>query len=250
MPYAEHAPPADLRPFVRAFWWRTEDAEATAPVRVLPDGCADLLIDLRDDVARDRRLRWVGTMTRARLVESSPAVQGVLFGVRFEPGALAAFVRSPLHAVTDADVPFEALGARFGAPSPLLDGDGGTAHAGVMTTLAQMTAALRQVSPASSPLLRLSAALRATDTVDALLARTGWSARTLERRFQVALGVSPKAHLRYLRFEAALAAVRRGERFIDLALATGYADQAHFGREFSRFAGLSPRAYRAELTSR
>ncbi len=245
MTYAEAAPPADLRPFVRAFWWRTEDAEATAPFRVLPDGCADLLIDLRDEVAKDRRLRWVGTMTRARLVEASPDARGVLVGVRFEPGALAAFVRAPLASMTDADVPFGALDARFEAPLPLVASGADSA-----TTLEQVTAALRRASPASSPLLRLSAALRATDTVDDLLARTGWSARTLERRFHTALGVSPKEHLRYLRFEAALAELRRGERFADLAQATGYADQAHFSREFSRFAGLSPRAYRAELAAR
>ena len=41
--------------------------------------------------------------------------------------------------------------------------------------------------------------------------------------------------------------MRTGERFADLALAAGYADQAHFSREFTRFVGLTPRAYRQEL---
>ncbi len=236
MSYLEVPPPADLRPFVRAFWWRTRGeattAEKGAPsaVRVLPDGCADLLID-------GDRIRWVGTMTRARVVEESGQGEASpLFGVRFQPGALAAFVRAPVSEVTDEHVPFGALDARFARPAfvePTF-----AAH------VEQLTQALRRVSPTSSPLLRLAGRLSAQARIDSLLAATGWSARTLERRFLAALGVSPKQHLRYLRFEDALAAVRRGDRFADLALAAGYADQAHFSREFRRFVGLSPRAYR------
>jgi AraC-like DNA-binding protein len=235
--YVEVAPPADLRPFVRAFWWRTREAPAAArtvgavsEVRVLPDGCADLLID-------GDRVRWVGTMTRARVVEErAQGEESPLFGVRFQPGALAAFVRAPLHEVTDEHVPFDALGARFARPV--------AAEPTFAAHVKPLTQALRQVSPTSSPLLRLTGRLAGQTRVDALLAATGWSARTLERRFLDALGVTPKQHLRYLRFEEALAAVRRGERLAELALAAGYADQAHFSREFRRFVGLSPRAYR------
>ncbi len=251
--YAEQAPPEDLRPFVRAFWWRTREPEGGA-VRVLPDGCADLLIDVGASATSPARVRWIGTMTRARVVaEADAGGSGALFGVRFRPGALASFVRAPLSSVTDVQAAFGALDPRFALP--------GLTAPTFAASVAQVTDALRRVGPASSPLLRLASALesesgasgKGTGTalrVDALLERTGWSARTVERRFVEALGVSPKQHLRYLRFEKALAATRRGERFADLALAAGYADQAHFSREFSRFAGLSPRDYRRELGAR
>jgi AraC-like DNA-binding protein len=72
----------------------------------------------------------------------------------------------------------------------------------------------------------------------------GWSERHLTRRFASETGVSPKTVARILRFEAArrLAARDRSEGWAGIALAAGYADQAHLIREFGRLGGLSPRA--------
>jgi AraC-like DNA-binding protein len=77
-----------------------------------------------------------------------------------------------------------------------------------------------------------------------IAAQIGWSERHLARRFSVETGVSPKTVARILRFEAArrLAEQRRGGGWAEIALAAGYADQAHMIREFGRLGGLSPAA--------
>ncbi|HKO59189.1 MAG TPA: DUF6597 domain-containing transcriptional factor, partial [Thermoanaerobaculia bacterium] len=90
----EVAPSAALRDWVECFWHRP--AEAAGTHRVLPDGCADLLVD----VARGE-LSIVGTMTAPIVLEGR---HPELLGVRFRPGRAAALLRTPLHELTDLRV--------------------------------------------------------------------------------------------------------------------------------------------------
>lgn len=79
-------------------------------------------------------------------------------------------------------------------------------------------------------------------------ATIGWSERHLARRFAAETGVRPKMVARILRFEAARRRMARTPSggWADLALASGYADQAHLIREFRLLSGLSPTALLAQ----
>ncbi len=71
------------------------------------------------------------------------------------------------------------------------------------------------------------------------------SVRAFERKFQAAFHVTPQKYLRLLRMRLAsraLAATRRP--IAEVALACGFVDQSHFSREFRRYFGRTPRAYR------
>ena len=80
--------------------------------------------------------------------------------------------------------------------------------------------------------------------VGSLAEELGWSRRHLAARFREELGMPPKAVARILRFERAVARLRAGDDLADLALDSGYYDQAHFNRDFRAFAGATPTAYR------
>ena len=70
----------------------------------------------------------------------------------------------------------------------------------------------------------------------------GVSRKHLHRRFRQDFGLAPKAFARIVRFQSALSWLEHGEwtSLADLAVACGYADQAHFNRDFRAFSGVSP----------
>jgi AraC-like DNA-binding protein len=72
----------------------------------------------------------------------------------------------------------------------------------------------------------------------------GWSRRHLSATMRRELGMAPKALARLLRFERAVERLRAGADFPDVALDSGYYDQAHFNRDFKAFAGVTPTEYR------
>jgi AraC-like DNA-binding protein len=89
-------------------------------------------------------------------------------------------------------------------------------------------------------------------SVGAVAERVGVTGRHLTTLFQQEVGRSPKTVATLMRFERATGhiadAVRRYGR-VDLAAVaanTGYSDQAHLTREFTRFTGVPPRRWIAE----
>jgi AraC-like DNA-binding protein len=80
-------------------------------------------------------------------------------------------------------------------------------------------------------------------TVDGLAEQIGLTPRHLERRFKQIVGISPKRLARITRFQHALRLFERidsPQRGTHTAVMCGYADQAHFIRDFTEFAGCAP----------
>lgn len=80
-----------------------------------------------------------------------------------------------------------------------------------------------------------------------LAGKLDWSRKHLVHRFRTQLGLPPKAIARMIRFHAALAMAGSQDNpgWADVAAACGYADQAHFTRDFREFSGTSPTRWRA-----
>jgi AraC-like DNA-binding protein len=89
-------------------------------------------------------------------------------------------------------------------------------------------------------------------SVGAVADRVGVTGRHLTTLFQQEVGRSPKTVATLMRFERATARIAESVRrcgTVDLAAVaadTGYSDQAHLTREFTRFAGAPPRRWIAE----
>jgi AraC-like DNA-binding protein len=84
--------------------------------------------------------------------------------------------------------------------------------------------------------------------VDEIQRRTGYSPRHFIELFHSAVGLTPKHFYRVQRFSSALTRLAQGRgagraRLAEVAFAAGYADQAHFSREFRELAGVAPSAY-------
>jgi len=74
---------------------------------------------------------------------------------------------------------------------------------------------------------------------------TGLSRYDLSRQFKKMLGTSPYRYSVNRRLDKARRLILQGHPLIDLALATGFADQAHFSRLFKAAFGMPPGKYAA-----
>ena len=242
MAYQESLPAPALQTLVATYWSIDGAVDSTSTARrVLPDGCADLICDFADT---SPGMRWVGTMTHAIEVQTGSLPN--LFGIRFAPGGLYPLLGAPLSLLTDDSAEFAALPARAWRP-PL---NGWCEDRSFAARCARADASLLAVLPR----LQLTSAMwliqrlpfaSVLPTVTALADDMGMGLRTLQRHFVDHLGISPRQHLRYLRFERARQLlVRRDHRSVDIAMVAGYSDQAHFVREFRRFSGVTPGRWR------
>ncbi|MBL4539116.1 MAG: AraC family transcriptional regulator [Oceanicaulis sp.] len=95
---------------------------------------------------------------------------------------------------------------------------------------------------------RLVRATKGRVRANVLAERAGVSERHLHRCMSGRLGVGPKALSAQIR---ALAAIERADRsdrpdWADIAIASGYSDQAHLSRSLKSLTGLTPTALHAE----
>lgn len=227
-----------------AAYWGIDDApvDERVPRRILPDGCADLICDFAGTPVTPR---WVGTMTRA--IEVPAGGRQDVFGIRFVPGGLFPLLGAPLSLLTDDSVALADLPAPGWRPP--VDGWHGDRSfaARCRRAEASLLAMLPRLSSTDMArwLLRWQAGPALPSSAAVLASDMGVGMRSLQRRFMEHLGVSPRQHLRWLRFERARKLLlQRDHRAVDVALAAGYSDQAHFVREFRRFAGVTPGRYR------
>jgi len=193
--------------------------------------------------APDRGLDIVGAMTHARNFEIAANAPQV--GVRFRPGMAPGFVRAPGSQTTDRLVPLaETWGAKGRElQAKMNDTDPGERRIALLEA---------QLLDASSPgvVQRVAAHIVVNHgqlRVDDLAFDAGMSARQLRRVFIEQLGLSPKHFCRVVRFRHSLVRMRGAERgdFTQVALDSGYYDQAHFINEFREFSGYSPGEFAA-----
>ncbi|MDX1998122.1 MAG: helix-turn-helix domain-containing protein, partial [Thermoanaerobaculia bacterium] len=120
------------------------------------------------------------------------------------------------------------------------------------TALAAIATFLAARRPADDPNVALVVAVTeraATDReitrVEHLAAAAGRHPRRLQRLFAEYVGVSPKWVIQRYRLHEAAECIARGEvaDWAGLALDLGYADQAHFIRDFRRLVGKTPADY-------
>jgi len=249
--YQEVPPPAHLRPWVQCLW-TLELPTAVPGHRVLPDGCIDILFEsTRTGGTGTGELYVVGMMTRPLLVTRAAAT--AFTAVRFKPGAAAAFLREPLHRLTDERVDLRDLWGEAGALREQL---AAAPHAAQRVGLLvkelerRLDAASRRGHAACSDAVRRLAREPETGVQD-LCAHLGVSRQGLARSFREHVGVSPKTLGRVLRLQHALRLLESGAggglpRWVDVAMAAGYYDQSHLIAEWKELVGLTPSAYLIE----
>lgn len=215
--YREFPPPPQLRELVECAWVVDGPPE---PVRVLPDGCMDLIRMFgRVVVAGPDTAAFVDARGREPFV-----------GLRFRPGALPRLLGVPAAELRDSRVPLIDLGFAATQGRPLV---------GLATVLASAEPA-NETAPWSLPQLRhVTNSLGKGAAVSDVARQVGWSSRTLQRQCAAVYGYGPATLRRILRFRRAVRLLDDGASSAAVAAAVGYADQSHLHREVRDLIGMS-----------
>jgi AraC-like DNA-binding protein len=236
--YREGAPPADLAGPVACLWRARVGGRRAA---VLPDGCTDLLWCSGPG---EPRLIVAGPDTGPVPVTFSPGTR--VLGIRFRPGVAPAAFGLPADELSDGRPELADVWSESGAVRHLTEVLATTPDADRPAVLAAAVRARLAAAPPVDPLVGpvlTGLAGGGPWPVRGLARRVGLSERQLHRRCRAAFGYGPKTLDRVLRLQRFLRLAAIGSAGpADLALAAGYADQAHLGHECRALTGSTPAA--------
>lgn len=239
-------PPESLAPFVEHFWTTHWDlrGEPVYEQDVLPHPSVNLVLEPGCSEV-------VGVMTGkfTRRLEGL----GRVFSATFWPGGFSAFYPGPLTELTDRRVPMAEL---LAIDVPALEREVFEDAVDDAARLDALVGALQACGPKVE-----AAAVQARDIartiieqpdilrVDDVAAHVGLGVRTLQRLFARYIGVSPKWVIQRKRLHEAAErlAAPSPPNLADLAAELGYADQAHFVRDFRNLVGVAPGSYTRQL---
>jgi AraC-like DNA-binding protein len=255
--YHEFPPPAPLADVVRCVWTLAGPAAATPePQPVVPDGCAEIVLNLADQFRRfGRDGTWetqprsmvVGQITEAVVIAPTGVVD--IVGIRLQPWGALSVLPIPAVELRDVLVPLDSLARSMACDLP--DRLREQSHAAVRAATAFRYLSRYMHGASSSRVSRARAIVNEATrngpnadamTVRALAARLGLGERQVERELDRYVGLRPKMLLRIARFQRALAFARADEtlNWSAVAARAGFYDQAHLTHEFRRFAACTP----------
>jgi AraC-like DNA-binding protein len=251
--YQLRPPAPQLARYIEHYWFvhATPTRPFNLSVDVFVDARADLVFNF--GVAYARKVLGGRTRTlkasnldaqRLRPIRISQSGHVVISGVRFHTGGLSAFVSRSVHVWNDKVVPVASV---FDATGPLeeaLRRAGDRCDAQKEAFDAYFGARLDR-SSVRTTFDEIKTRIECEDgplRVDALCERAGISIRQLDRLFRKNLGFGPKTFSRIVRFQRALARIKRHPdvSIAQVAAECGYYDQSHFVRECKAYAGAVP----------
>ena len=241
--YARYWPDEALAPFVEHLWTVEWDLPARSTSEVLSHPSVQLVVE-----GGASRIGGVHTGLFTRHLEG----KGRVLGVKFRPGGFRPFYGRAVSELTDRMVPLQEV---FGEAAAGLEARA-LGHADHEGAFGEIQAFLARIAPPPDPTVDLLASFaeriaadREITRVEQLAPLTGLPVRRLQRLFDEWIGVPPKWVIQRYRLHEAAERIALGEAldWPDLALELGYADQAHFIRDFKKLVGRAPGEYARTL---
>ncbi len=258
MYYKEYLTSRELRPFIRSYFHVRLDSDTE--FRFPSDGCPGLIVNLggpfllgfaENDLMVFTGCRLFGYLTRQLMLKSLSGAEAL--AVKFRTGRLMTFSTVPGIELTDTSVSIKYLWGALGR-----DLVNRVYNTGSILEIIQLLDEffLKRLSLHDSIDRRIDAALDEILTrkgqvrINNLAEWTNLSRRQFERRFTRTIGLPPKRMCRIARISGIIAQLKAGIKhdWVDIALAGGYSDQAHFIREWKYFTGSSPLSYLKDLS--
>lgn len=256
MIYNSYEPHQDLIGLVKCYWSLESTAELVMEKQIIvPDGCmemifhhGDLFRQYTDSVGSfiQPRCFVMGQLTRP--LEIEPTGRTEIFSVRFHPDGFVPFASMPLKEMENKPVGLDVL---FGNEGNALEQKVLSAsdesekinavEIFLLNNLSKKETVDRVVKSTVETIFELGGKLG----IDEISKRKKISRRQLERKFSLAIGLSPKQLSKMVRMQSTLK-ILKSKKFTSLtalAYEAEYYDQAHFIKDFNEFTGFSPKEF-------
>ncbi len=250
------APP--LARYIEQVWYWEGPMASHTRDRILPSGCASLIINLAEDevrdyvgkdhsqIARHPGAVLVGAYSKFTVIDSSE--QRAVIGVDFKPGGMAPFFDSAADELHNTHVGLRDVWGERGhclREQVLHEQTPANRLQRVLRELARRARPLEQRAEVDFLIAQLT--MSPHQSVADLSERAGLSARRISRLFALQTGLTPKLFARIKRFEQVLRCMHTQERhWSEIAQHCGYFDQSHLIHECRELSGCTPE----ELQSR
>lgn len=256
--FVRQSPSPPLAPYVDSLWYSERGALPHTRERSLPTGCADIVVPLLQDhlIRYDSEQDADARRLRGAIVQGPYDRFGVrgtegpstVVGVHFTPGGAAAFLGGALPELRNRTELLEDVwGAASSELRERLQATGSPQQA--LRLLNNFLLRRLDASAPPDPLAAFAIEAFRRDPAGARVQpaqrESGCSPAQFIRRFEQAVGLTPKRYARVLRFGLLLPSLARcGPRdWAQIAAGAGYFDQSHLIREFRQIAGMAPGAY-------
>ncbi|PST83264.1 hypothetical protein C7T94_11785 [Pedobacter yulinensis] len=243
MKFQEIKPHSHLAPFIDAYWEITCSEEAPSVLKVMPDGCIDIMINLgaefRAEYANLTLRNGKGYLGGAikYFQEAITSQETHLAGIRFKPAAFSHFYNfSSLHETTDHILELAA---------DLIPEPGSVLKNARAAFDAFFHKKLRLPGRSLLPVIQTVRECRGNISVCKLAEQHCTTVKQLQRSFQYHVGLSPKEFTNIVRYRSAQQLIQARhpvKKLSEIAFECGYADQAHLSREIRKYTGLTPTA--------
>lgn len=255
--YYEFQPSAVLQPFVDCYWiktFETDQFDETSTQSCLPLGTMELIFCVNNGschVMIDEKWEklpsaYVVGLYRNTVIWSATG-NTIKFGIRLKPESLLRLFKIPaaslFNTFTDLEVFFGKEIYRF-ADQILGTTDPSTLIQIAETFLGKQLRNLKTERNYAFEASQIIRQAKGTLSIESLSEHVYISKRQLERSFKDQFGTSPKTYMRIIRFRNAYQQMQQisdsSPNWMEIIHKHGYADQAHFIRDFKEFTGDVP----------
>ncbi|MBK9270301.1 MAG: AraC family transcriptional regulator [Saprospiraceae bacterium] len=247
-----------LSQFIESFYFYKDHHPNHSYERYLPDGNVTLIIDLTDDpkyiyddvLLTEKQIcrnAWFSGI-RNQYITIPSGKESEMFIVNFKKGKAYPFVKAPMDQWTN--IVEDASYALSGDILDLRDILRETSEISKKFLLSeafflnQFQSKLKENPFVDFTVNRILQSPHQT-TIQQISKKVGFSQKHLIKMFKEHVGLTPKAFLKVIRFQKVIREIEQKQpiNWTDIALQSGYYDQAHFIQDFKLFSGFTPSQY-------
>lgn len=244
--------PAHLAHIIRQYWIVENPDPTPFRQKVVPDGYGEIIVHYGDPYRIQLYEAWEtqallllsGQIRKYFFLENTGA--SAMLGIKLMPSALHSLFSIDMSLLTDKVVPLHTVTAN--TPPMALSEAKRSPEERIQIAETWIENLLSEKPPVDSSrvdqITKLIIEKKGMVDIETLAGSQGISRRHLEREFKKYIGLTPKYFARIVQFNYIFEAMQaQDNRWVDVALNSGYFDQSHFIKNFKAFTGEAPSQY-------